>query len=108
MTNKPISEEKYLMADAVVAIAERIAALEQQLAAERARVVKLPKELMPDGFVYSSVLPEFASSDSNEVIGYRCWIHGNTRLTSQEQAYADAKAICDAANSHWVEQVDGE
>lgn len=33
MTNKPISEEKYLVADAVVAIAERIAELEQQLAA---------------------------------------------------------------------------
>ncbi|MCW2477702.1 hypothetical protein [Candidatus Symbiopectobacterium sp. NZEC135] len=42
MTNKPISEEKYLMADAVVAMAERISSLEQQLAAERARVVRLP------------------------------------------------------------------
>lgn len=46
--------------------------------------------------VYSSAMPRFIG-DTNEVEGYRCWIHGETRLVpTMEQAYADAKAVCTA------------
>ena len=46
--------------------------------------------------VYSSAMPRFIG-DTNEVEGYRCWIHGETRLVpTMEQAYADAKAVCAA------------
>ncbi|WP_439292315.1 MULTISPECIES: hypothetical protein [Rahnella] len=52
-------------------------------------------ELIPEGMKYSSALPEFVG-DSNEISSYRCWIHGNTRkVATQEQAYADAKAVCE-------------
>ncbi|MGQ5800670.1 hypothetical protein ACUNI4_25235 [Serratia sp. IR-2025] len=44
--------------------------------------------------VYSSAMPRFIG-DTNEIEGYRCWIHGETRLApTMEQAYADAKAVC--------------
>ncbi|MBL0880621.1 hypothetical protein [Serratia ureilytica] len=46
--------------------------------------------------VYSSAMPRFIG-DTNEIEGYRCWIHGETRLApTMEQAYADAKAVCTA------------
>lgn len=46
--------------------------------------------------VYSSAMPRFIG-DTNEIEGYRCWIHGETRLVpTMEQAYADAKAVCTA------------
>ncbi|MEL5564475.1 hypothetical protein PTT47_03700 [Serratia ureilytica] len=46
--------------------------------------------------VYSSAMPRFIG-DTNEIEGYRCWIHGKTRLVpTMEQAYADAKAVCTA------------
>ncbi|HIE0486875.1 TPA: hypothetical protein ACXJAD_004414 [Serratia marcescens] len=41
--------------------------------------------------VYSSAMPRFIG-DTNEIEGYRCWIHGETRLApTMGQAYADAK-----------------
>ncbi|ASL89070.1 hypothetical protein BVG97_16275 [Serratia marcescens] len=40
--------------------------------------------------VYSSAMPRFIG-DTNEIEGYRCWIHGETRLApTMGQAYADA------------------
>lgn len=46
--------------------------------------------------VYSSAMPRFIG-DTNEIEGYRCWIHGETRLApTMGQAYADAKAVCTA------------
>ena len=61
-------------------------------AAQPAPVV--PKDVMPGGLVYSSALPKFESNDSDKVVGYCCFISGDTRIVeSQEQAYADAKAV---------------
>lgn len=46
--------------------------------------------------VYSSAMPRFIG-DTDEIEGYRCWIHGETRLVpTMDQAYADAKAVCTA------------
>ncbi|HIE3658118.1 TPA: hypothetical protein ACXLW8_004522, partial [Yersinia enterocolitica] len=57
--------------------------------------VPVASELIPEGMKFSSALPEFVG-DSNEISSYRCWIHANTRkVATQEQAYADAKAVCD-------------
>ncbi|BEM41749.1 hypothetical protein SME13J_03680 [Serratia marcescens] len=53
--------------------------------------------VIPGGLVYSSALPEFESNDSDKVIGYHCFISGQTRsVESQEQAYADAKTVINA------------
>jgi len=55
------------------------------------------EEVIPGGLVYSSALPEFESNDSDKVIGYHCFISGQTRsVESQEQAYADAKTVINA------------
>lgn len=58
-------------------------------------------EFMPGGLVYSSALPKFGSNDSDTVVGYSCFISGETRIVgSQEQAYADAKAVVNACNKY--------
>nr|WP_277421056.1 DUF551 domain-containing protein [Serratia marcescens] len=55
------------------------------------------EEIIPGGLVYSSALPEFESNDSDKVIGYHCFISGQTRsVEGQEQAYADAKTVINA------------
>ncbi|WP_227819146.1 hypothetical protein [Raoultella ornithinolytica] len=57
----------------------------------------VPKDVMPGGLVYSSALPKFESNDSDKVVGYCCFISGETRIVEiQEQAYADAKAVLNA------------
>lgn len=57
----------------------------------------VPKDVMPGGMVYSSALPKFESNDSDKVVGYYCFISGETRIVEiQEQAYADAKAVLNA------------
>lgn len=44
--------------------------------------------------VYSSVLPKFIG-DSDEVVSYSCFIHGNTPpRKTMEEAYADAMEMC--------------
>ncbi|MHA0960737.1 DUF3850 domain-containing protein [Enterobacter cancerogenus] len=60
----------------------------------------VPDEVMPGGLVYSSALPKFESNDSDKVVGYSCFISGDTRIgESQEQAYADAKAVVNACRA---------
>jgi len=62
-----------------------------------AQPVAVPDDVIPGGLAYSSALPKFESNDSDKVIGYSCFISGNTRIVeSQEQAYADAKAVVSA------------
>ncbi|HIF5901752.1 TPA: hypothetical protein ACX3HX_004445 [Raoultella ornithinolytica] len=57
----------------------------------------VPKDVMPGGLVYSSALPKFESNDSDKIVGYCCFIRGETRIVEiQEQAYADAKAVLNA------------
>ncbi|PXW62866.1 hypothetical protein DFO55_101722 [Grimontella sp. AG753] len=65
-----------------------------------APVPAVPDEVMPGGLVYSSALPKFESNDSDKVVGYCCFISGDTRIVeSQEQAYADAKAVVSACRA---------
>ena len=65
-----------------------------------APVPAVPDEVMPGGLVYSSALPKFESNDSDKVVGYFCFISGDTRIVeSQEQAYADAKAVVNACRA---------
>ncbi|MCW6014933.1 DUF551 domain-containing protein [Serratia marcescens] len=80
---------RYASQKTIKAIVGHIDALEFALAANR--------EAQPVAeLVYSSAMPRFIG-DTNEVEGYRCWIHGETRLVpTMEQAYADAKAVCTA------------
>ena len=60
----------------------------------------VPDEVMPGGLVYSSALPKFESSDSDKVVGYCCFISGETRIVeSQEQAYADARSVVNACRA---------
>ncbi|HHL0958986.1 TPA: hypothetical protein ACQVH3_003736 [Serratia marcescens] len=60
----------------------------------------VPDGVMPGGLVYSSALPKFESSDSDKIVGYCCFISGETRsVESQEQAYADAKAVINACRA---------
>jgi len=60
----------------------------------------VPDGVMPGGLVYSSALPKFESNDSDKIVGYCCFISGETRsVESQEQAYADAKAVINACRS---------
>lgn len=60
----------------------------------------VPDGVMPGGLVYSSALPKFESNDSDKIVGYRCFISGDTRIVeSQEQAYADAKAVINACRA---------
>jgi len=67
----------------------------EAVAALKGEQVPVASELIPEGMKYSSALPEFVG-DSNEISSYRCWIHANTRkVATQEQAYADAKAVCE-------------
>lgn len=77
-----VYETEYSAAEAILALtAELLANREAQPVAE---------------LVYSSAMPRFIG-DTNEIEGYRCWIHGETRLVpTMEQAYADAKAVCTA------------
>ena len=68
------------------------------LSAQPAPVV--PEDVIPGGLVYSSALPRFESSDSNKVVGYQCFISGETRMVEdQEQAYADAKLVVSACRA---------
>lgn len=63
----------------------------------------VPDEIMPSGLVYSSVLPEFESNDSDKVVGYHCLVHGKTRsVMTQEQAYSDAMLVVDACRAAFV------
>lgn len=65
----------------------------------------VPDEVMPGGLVYSSALPAFESNDNNKVVGYSCFISGDTRIVeSQEQAYADAKAVINACRAAMLAQ----
>ena len=67
--------------------------LEELLRYRNAQQV-VPDEVMPGGLVYSSALPKFESNDSDKVVGYHCFISGDTRtVDSQEQAYSDAKSV---------------
>ncbi|HGM5575430.1 TPA: hypothetical protein ACKP2S_002187 [Serratia marcescens] len=60
----------------------------------------VPDGVMPGGLVYSSALPKFESNDSDKIVGYCCFISGETRsVESQEQAYADAKAVINACRA---------
>ena len=60
----------------------------------------VPDEVMPGGLVYSSALPKFESNDSDKVVGYHCFISGDTRtVDSQEQAYSDAKSVVSACRA---------
>lgn len=66
----------------------------------------VPDEIMPDGIVYSSALPEFENNDSDKVVGYHCLIHGETRsVDSQEQAYADAELVVNACRAAMLQPV---
>ncbi|QNO00932.1 hypothetical protein phiBZS1_p38 [Serratia phage vB_SspM_BZS1] len=65
----------------------------------------VPDGVMPGGLGYSSALPEFESNDSDKVVGYHCFISGQTRsVESQEQAYADAKAVINAYRAAMLAQ----
>lgn len=65
----------------------------------------VPDGVMPGGLVYSSALPKFESNDSDKIIGYCCFISGDTRIVeSQEQAYADAKAVINACRAAMLAQ----
>lgn len=65
----------------------------------------VPDGVMPGGLVYSSALPKFESNDSDKIVGYRCFISGDTRIVeSQEQAYADAKAVINACRAAMLAQ----
>ncbi|QBQ72186.1 hypothetical protein HWC14_gp37 [Serratia phage Parlo] len=65
----------------------------------------VPDEVMPGGLVYSSALPKFESNDSDKIVGYCCFISGETRsVESQEQAYADAKAVINACRAAMLAQ----
>lgn len=60
----------------------------------------VPEEVMPGGLAYSSALPVFEGNDRDKIIGYRCFISGDTRIVeSQEQAYADCKAVVNACRA---------
>ncbi|MFP8399509.1 hypothetical protein [Raoultella ornithinolytica] len=64
----------------------------------------VPKDVMPGGLVYSSALPKFESNDSDKIVGYCCFISGETRIVEiQEQAYADAKAVLNAFRAAMLE-----
>ncbi|MDP8733141.1 hypothetical protein QZP90_06360 [Serratia marcescens] len=65
----------------------------------------VPDGVMPGGLVYSSALPKFESNDSDKIVGYCCFISGETRsVESQEQAYADAKAVINACRAAMLAQ----
>lgn len=60
----------------------------------------VPEEVMPGGLACSIALPVFEGNDRDKIIGYRCFISGDTRIVeSQEQAYADGRAVVNACRA---------
>ncbi|MEL4885690.1 hypothetical protein N6P31_01170 [Pectobacterium betavasculorum] len=79
----------------------------EQYAADRRRILYaapplpvVPNDVMPGGLAYSSASPKFEGNDGDKVVGYCCFISGETRsVTSQEQAYADARSVVNACRA---------
>lgn len=68
-----------------------------------ATVQEMGREALPPiKLVYSSFLPKFADNKSDVPTSYEIWISGTLKFdkdADQTEAYAAAKAVCDAANA---------